>query len=96
MKNALTYEIMTPESVGLSSNNIVLGKHSGRHALQKHCAVMGVHLEGKSLEDAYTNFLQVADTKKVVDQADLRKILIRGGWLKQQLPQIAIVPNFQV
>ncbi len=81
LKNALTYEIMTPESVGLPKNEIVLGKHSGRHALQKRCAEMGFELNGEKLQEIYEAFLRIADEKKVVDKNDLQRILKNGGWV---------------
>ncbi len=81
LKNALTYEIMTPESVGLTGNHIVLGKHSGRHALKKYCAALGVELDGTDLQKVYQVFLNIADEKKVVNQKDLREILVKGGWI---------------
>lgn len=81
LKNALTYEIMTPESVGVTGNNIVLGKHSGRHALQKRCAELGVELGSDTLQEVYETFLKVADEKKVVNQKDLQEILRSGGWI---------------
>ena len=76
LKNALTYEIMTPESVGLKrAMNLVLGKHSGRHALQKSCAELGYQLNKEQLEQVYKVFLQVADEKKSVGEQDLVDIL---------------------
>ncbi|MCB0286240.1 MAG: 2-isopropylmalate synthase, partial [Calditrichaeota bacterium] len=81
LKNALTYEIMTPESVGVTGNNIVLGKHSGRHALQKRCSELGVELGSDTLQEVYETFLKVADEKKVVNQKDLQEILRSGGWI---------------
>ena len=81
LKNALTYEIMTPESVGLGKNEIVLGKHSGRHALQKRCAELGFDLSGEKLQKIYEAFLRIADEKKGVDQNDLQQILRNGGWV---------------
>ena len=81
LKNALTYEIMTPESVGLHRNNIVLGKHSGRHALKKRCEELGVELPEQDLQKVYEAFLKVADQKKVVETKDIQAILRRGGWI---------------
>ena len=81
LKNALTYEIMTPESVGVDCNNIVLGKHSGRHALKKRCEELGVQLQDDELQKVYEAFLKVADKKKVVETKDIQVILHRGGWI---------------
>ena len=81
LKNALTYEIMTPESVGVDSDNIVLRKHSGRHALKKRCEELGVQLQDDELQKVYEAFLKVADKKKVVETKDIQVILHRGGWI---------------
>ena len=61
-----TYEIMTPESIGLPTNKLVLGKHSGRHAFQKVLEDAGLHLSREELERAFQRFKKVCDRKKVV------------------------------
>ncbi len=61
-----TYEIMTPESIGLPTNRIVLGKHSGRHAFQKVLEDAGHHLRPEELERAFRRFKEVCDRKKTV------------------------------
>lgn len=61
-----TYEIMTPESIGLPSNRLVLGKHSGRHAFQKVLEDAGLRLEPDELERAFARFKQLCDRKKTV------------------------------
>lgn len=71
LKNAQTYEIMTPESVGLSRSELVLGKHSGRHAFRKKLEDLGFALGENALEDAFTRFKTLADEKKNLDDADL-------------------------
>ena len=71
LKNPLTYEIMTPNSVGLSSNNIVLGKHSGRRALGARLERLGYTLTKEEMNDAYEAFIVIADNKKVVVDEDL-------------------------
>jgi 2-isopropylmalate synthase len=70
-----TYEIMQPQDIGLTESKIVLGKHSGRHALQKKLQDMGYALDKDSLEKAYQRFLQVADKKKDVSERDLEIIV---------------------
>jgi 2-isopropylmalate synthase len=75
LKAPITYEIMTPESIGLPQNSIVLGKHSGRHALEARCQAMGHALSRTELERAYSEFLKVADRQKVVGEQDLLKII---------------------
>ena len=75
LKNAITYEIMTPQSVGAPSNHIVLGKHSGRHALSKRYEELGSPLTKPELERAYELFCRLADRKKQVYDEDLFAIL---------------------
>jgi 2-isopropylmalate synthase len=67
IKNALTYEIMTPQSVGVPCNQLVLGKHCGRHALRLRCEHLGFQLDRQELDLVYRQFLAVADHTKVVD-----------------------------
>ncbi len=71
LKDQRTYEIMTPESVGLTRNRLVLGKHSGRHAFRARLEEMGVELEAERLDEAFRHFKQLADRKKEVTDADL-------------------------
>ena len=71
LKHASTYEIMTPESVGLIQSNLVLGKHSGRHAFKQKLLDMGYELGQNSLEDAFKRFKDLADKKKDVFDDDI-------------------------
>jgi len=75
LKNPLTYEIMTPESVGLTCNKIVIGKHSGRFALCKKLEELGYYLNKEDLNQVYTRVTKVADEKKVVEEHDLISIM---------------------
>jgi 2-isopropylmalate synthase len=75
LKNAMTYEIMTPESVGAPSNKIVLGKHSGRHALISRFKTLGLTLSPEEIEAAYGMLTAVADHKKKIDDRDLEEIV---------------------
>ena len=75
ISNPLCYEIMTPESVGVPANELVLGKHSGRHALALRYAELGYQLAGGDLETAYERFTDLADRKKRVYDQDLISIL---------------------
>ncbi|HYG79490.1 MAG TPA: 2-isopropylmalate synthase, partial [Pyrinomonadaceae bacterium] len=75
LSNPLCYEIMTPESVGVPSNNIVLGKHSGRHALSRRFDELGFTLTPPELEDAYHQFTKLADRKKNIYDQDLLSLL---------------------
>ncbi|MBN2057683.1 MAG: 2-isopropylmalate synthase [Candidatus Saganbacteria bacterium] len=70
-----TYEIMHPNDIGLTESKIVMGKHSGRHALQKKFKDMGYDLDKDALEKAYQRFLEVADKKKEVSERDLEIIV---------------------
>ena len=74
LKASVTYEIMSPETVGVPRSLIVLGKHSGRHALEARYRELGYTLTREELERAYTAFLQMADRKKRVDDQDLISI----------------------
>jgi len=84
LKNAITYEIITPQTVGMPSNSIVLGKHSGRHALAKRYEELGYPLSKPELERAYTLFCQLADRKKNIYDEDLLGIVNEGF---QHLPE---------
>lgn len=71
LKNAGTYEIMTPESVGLTKSNLVMGKHSGRHAFRKKLEELGITLGDNAFEDAFNRFKALADKKKDVYDDDI-------------------------
>ena len=78
LKNALTYEIMTPQTVGIISSTLVMGKHSGRHALLKKYEELGYQLTKEELERAYFFFTKLADQKKEVYDEDLIAIVQDG------------------
>ena len=71
LSNPLTYEIMTPASVGVPQNRMVLGKHSGRHALRSRLVELGYHLGPADLDIAYRAFTDLADRKKALYDQDL-------------------------
>src|SRR5699024_792753 len=71
LNNPMTYEIMTPESVGLSANKIVLGKHSGRFALNKKLQKLGYSLGKDELNKVYLKFTNLADEKKIIEEQEL-------------------------
>ena len=75
IKNPLTYEIMTPQSVGVPSTRLVLGKHSGRHALRLRCEKLGFQLDPHELDLVYRLFLALADHAKVVDDSRLLDLI---------------------
>ena len=78
LKNPLTYEIMTPASVGIKHSTLILGKHSGRHALHQRYEELGYKLTTDELEKAYILFSKLADEKKQVFDDDLVAILQDG------------------
>jgi len=78
LKKALTYEIMTPQSVGIVSSTLVLGKHSGRHALRNRYSELGYELTDEELNRAYFFFTKLADQKKEVYDEDLITIIQDG------------------
>jgi 2-isopropylmalate synthase len=71
LKNPLCYEIMTPQSVGVPANKLVLGKHSGRNALRTRMHELGYDFDGEQLNEVYYRFTRLADEKKVVQDDDL-------------------------
>jgi 2-isopropylmalate synthase len=76
ISNPLCYEIMTPESVGVPTNELVLGKHSGRHALALRYEELGYRLNSAELDAAYHRFTDLADRKKVVYDQDLISLIV--------------------
>jgi 2-isopropylmalate synthase len=75
LKQRLTYEIMTPESIGLDTNKLVLGKHSGRHAFRDRLKSLGYELAEEALNDAFRKFKALADKKKEVFDEDIEALV---------------------
>lgn len=75
LKNPLTYEIMTPQSVGVPDSTLVLGKHSGRHALGIRCEQLGYQFDRRDLDEIYRGFVAVADRIKQVEDHDLLELI---------------------
>ncbi len=75
LKEKLTYEIMTPQSIGLPSNMLVLGKHSGRHAFRDRLKALGYELTDIQVDKAFVVFKQIADKKKEVYDEDIEAIV---------------------
>jgi len=84
LKNRNTYEIMTPESVGMPESSMILGKHSGRNALQNRLVTLGYKLSKDDLEDAFIKFKELADKKKEVFDEDL-EIIVLGKLTQNQI-----------
>jgi len=75
LKNPLTYEIMTPHSVGVPDSKLVLGKHSGRHALGLRCEQLGYQFDRRALDDIYRRFVRLADKIKKVEDHHLLELI---------------------
>src|SRR6202022_1493009 len=75
LKERTTYEIMDATTVGLEANSIVLGKHSGRHALRQALSELGIDLAGQSLNTAFKRFKELADKKKSLTAMDLEALV---------------------
>jgi 2-isopropylmalate synthase len=88
LKNRETYEIMDAQSVGLESNSLVLGKHSGRHALRDALADMGIVVDGQALNTAFKRFKEIADKKKQVTAMDLEALVTDE--LREEIPAYAL------
>jgi 2-isopropylmalate synthase len=89
--NPLCYEIMTPESVGVPGNRLVLGKHSGRHALGKRLAELGYSASGAELDSVYARFMKLAESKKKIYDQDLLSLVSINT--RQQAAQAASQAN---
>lgn len=75
LKNSMTYEIMRPETVGATQTKLVLGKHSGRHALKTRLQSLGFELSEDDLTQVFERFKNLADRKKVITDADLEALI---------------------
>ena len=102
IKNPLTYEIMTPQSVGLTGSQLTIGKLSGRRGLQGKLRELGHQLEGEALDEVYRQAVALADAKKEVTDNDLLALveqrvvggpgLGRAGRLERDLVEAAATP----
>ncbi len=75
LKHHSTYEIMRPEDVGLTSSDLVLGKHSGRHALRSRLRELGYEVSDDELKEVFRRFKDLADAKKIITDADLEALV---------------------
>ncbi|MET0621393.1 MAG: 2-isopropylmalate synthase [Pyrinomonadaceae bacterium] len=94
LSNPLCYEIMTPESVGVPANSIVLGKHSGRHALSRRFEELGFTLDAAGLEDAYRGFTKLADRKKNIYDQDLLSLVPAQQRRESRAEAVSPEPEF--
>ena len=81
LANRETYEVMRPEEVGFTHSSLVLGKHSGRHALKERLVQLGYVLDDKSLDAVFQEFKKLADKKKDIYDADLEALVVHGQML---------------
>jgi 2-isopropylmalate synthase len=93
LSNALTYEIMSPETIGISRNSIVLGKHSGRHAFEERLKEMDYHPDSETLNVLFAKFKDLADRKKVVFDRDIEVLIsdkppVRPEWFRLSYYQV--------
>ncbi len=93
LKNELTYEIMRPETVGLTQSTLVLGKHSGRHAFKVRLNELGYELGDDDLARAFRRFKSLADKKKVITDADLEALVADELY---QPPEVFALEGLQV
>ena len=89
ISNPLCYEIMTPESVGVPANALVLGKHSGRHALALRYAELGYSFDATELDSIYQGFTKLADRKKRIYDQDLISLIETETVLRHEAARIA-------
>ncbi len=73
-----TYEIMRPEEVGFAKSQLVLGKHSGRHALKERLVALGYQLDDKAVDQVFRDFKVLADKKKDIYDADIEALVVHG------------------
>jgi len=86
LKNPLTYEIMTPQSVGVPDSRLVLGKHSGRHALSLRCEQLGYQFDRRELDEVYRRFVVLADQIKHVEDHHLLELIRESRPVLQRIP----------
>ena len=79
LKDRRTYEIMRPEEVGVPQATLVLGKHSGRHAVQRRCEQLGLTLERHEIENVYWAIMAIADREKIVSDRDLADVVAQAS-----------------
>jgi 2-isopropylmalate synthase len=81
LKDSRTYEIMRPQDVGQAPEQLVLGRHSGRHAVQRRCEALGLTLTHDELAQVYQAVITLGEHRKSIGDGDLRRIVdrVRGG-----------------
>ncbi len=89
-----TYEIMTPESIGLTKSHMVLGKHSGKHGFKDHLATLGFHLQEEALNTAFEAFKRLADKKKEIYDEDLLTLVLNPK--NESLTEFFVLEGFVI
>ena len=90
LKDRRTYEIMRPQDVGVPAATLVLGKHSGRHAVQRRCEQLSIELTRIELDRVYRGVIALADIQKTVSDDDLTMVVER---VRQELEEVVIQPS---
>jgi 2-isopropylmalate synthase len=93
LQNRTTYEIMTPESIGLSMSKIVLGKHSGRHAFIDRVNALGFDLSAEEMQHAFKSFIDLCDKKKEIFDRDIEAIIAKDT---MQVEEVLKVKSFMI
>lgn len=93
LKNRTTYEIINPEDIGFTESRLVLGKHSGRHALQQRLSQMGYELDSEKINIAFARFKELGEKKREVTDADLEALIVD---LFYQPPKVYQLVDLQV
>ena len=93
LKNKQTYEIMTLESIGITEKNLVLGKHSGKHALQARIKELGYEITEEDLNTAFIKFKELADKKKQIYDSDIEAIVTKET---VKIPKVYALDRFAV
>ncbi len=94
LKDRRTYEIMRPEEVGVPQATLVLGKHSGRHAVQRRCEQLGLTLERHEIENVYWAIMAIADREKTVSDRDLADVVAKLRGRRPPPSSSAASPDF--
>lgn len=93
LQNKSTYEIMTPESVGLDTNVMVLGKHSGKHALQDKLVSLGYNVSAEKLQEVFEEFKKMADSQKSVTDQDIESLVNKRATIPESYKLSRFVIN---
>ncbi|HRU84537.1 MAG TPA: 2-isopropylmalate synthase [Eubacteriales bacterium] len=88
LQNRETYEIMTPQSIGLPSNRMVFGKHSGKHAIEERLLELGHKLTPEEMEVVFESFKKLADKKRVINDADLEALIGHSAVVQEKEYQL--------